>query len=59
MTADMVERFRVPRDGQNPYNMGYGAVYAAYNAVTGGDIGETDVDTGASVVNKDNVADFR
>jgi len=44
---------------QNPYNMGYGAVYAAYNAVTGGDIGETDVDTGASVVNKDNVADFR
>ncbi|MEG1857116.1 MAG: substrate-binding domain-containing protein [Pseudoflavonifractor sp.] len=44
---------------QNPYKMGYGAVYAAYNAATGADIGETAVDTGASVVNKANVAEFR
>ena len=59
-TMDMVENGSLYCVmAQNPYNMGYGAVYAAYNAVTGGDIGETDVDTGASVVNKDNVADFR
>ena len=44
---------------QNPYKMGYGAVYAAYNAVVGNDIGETDVDTGATIVNKSNAADFR
>lgn len=44
---------------QNPYKMGYGAVYAAYNAVMGKDIGETKVDTGSTIVNKDNVADFK
>lgn len=44
---------------QNPYNMGYGAVYAAYNAVVGKDIGETSVDTGSTIVNKENVADFK
>lgn len=44
---------------QNPYQMGYGAVNAAYNAVLGNELTETDVDTGASVVNKDNVAEFR
>lgn len=44
---------------QNPYNMGYGAVYAAYNSVVGNDIGETEVDTGSTVVNKDNIADFQ
>lgn len=59
-TLDMVE------DGslycimaQNPYQMGYGAVRAAYDAVLGNTLTETDVDTGAEVVNKDNVADFR
>jgi len=44
---------------QNPYKMGYGAVYAAYNAIVGKDIGETKVDTGAQVVNKANTKDFR
>lgn len=44
---------------QNPYNMGYGAVYAAYNAIVGNDIGEASVDTGSTIVNKDNVADFK
>ncbi len=44
---------------QNPYQMGYGAVRAAYDAVLGNTLAETDVDTGAEVVNKDNVADFR
>jgi ribose transport system substrate-binding protein len=44
---------------QNPYNMGYGAVYAAYNAVVGKDIGEASVDTGSTIVNKTNVADFK
>jgi len=44
---------------QNPYKMGYGAVMAAFNAVQGNDIGETAVDTGATVVTKENTADFR
>lgn len=44
---------------QNPYQMGYGAVTAAFNAVQGKDIGETKVDTGASIVTKENTADFR
>jgi len=44
---------------QNPYNMGYGAVYAAYNAVMGEELEETSVDTGSTVVNLDNVADFK
>lgn len=59
-TLDMVENDSLYCVmAQNPYQMGYGAVYAAYNAVVGNDIGETNVDTGATVVNKDNVADFR
>lgn len=44
---------------QNPANMGDGAVRAAYTLATGGSLTETDVDTGAAVVNKDNSADFR
>jgi ABC-type sugar transport system, periplasmic component len=44
---------------QSPYNMGYGAVIAAYNAVVGNDIGETSVDTGADVVTAANTNDFR
>lgn len=44
---------------QNPYKMGYGAVTAAYNAVVGKDIGETSVDTGATVVKPENTKDFR
>lgn len=44
---------------QNPYKMGYGAVYAAYDAVVGKPIEQTDVDTGSTVVNKDNVAQFK
>ncbi|BAK99889.1 sugar ABC transporter sugar-binding protein [Oscillibacter valericigenes Sjm18-20] len=59
-TLDMVENGSLYCVmAQNPYQMGYGAVYAAYNAVVGNDIGETNVDTGATVVNKDNAADFR
>jgi ribose transport system substrate-binding protein len=59
-TLDMVENGSLYCVmAQNPYKMGYGAVYAAYNAVVGKDIGETDVDTGASVVNKDNIAQFK
>lgn len=44
---------------QNPANMGDGAVRAAYTLATGGSLTETDVDTGAAVVNKDNSADYR
>lgn len=44
---------------QNPYQMGYGAVNAAYKAVIGEDIGETSVDTGASVVTAANASEFR
>lgn len=44
---------------QNPQSMGDGAVRAAYTLATGGTLEETDVDTGASVVTKDNSADFR
>jgi ribose transport system substrate-binding protein len=44
---------------QNPYGMGNGAVKAVVNAALGNDIGETKVDTGATVVNKDNTDDFR
>lgn len=40
---------------QNPEVMGYEGVMAAYNALTGGDIGEELVDTGVSVINKDNL----
>lgn len=59
-TLDMVENGSLYCVmAQNPYQMGYGAVYAAYNAVVGNDIGETSVDTGATVVNKDNAANFR
>lgn len=59
-TLDMVENGSLYCVmAQNPYKMGYGAVYAAYNAVVGKDVGETKVDTGATVVNKDNIADFR
>jgi len=59
-TLDMVENGSLYCVmAQNPYKMGYGAVYAAYNAVVGNDIGETDVDTGATIVNKSNAADFR
>lgn len=44
---------------QNPYQMGYGAVNAAYKAAIGEDIGETSVDTGADVVTPENSDDFR
>lgn len=44
---------------QNPYQMGYGAVKAAFNAVVGNDVGPASVDTGATVVNKQNTKDFR
>ena len=44
---------------QNPQGMGDGAVRAAYTLATGGTLEETDVDTGATVVTKDNSADFR
>ncbi len=44
---------------QNPQGMGDGAVRAAYTLATGGTLEETDVDTGATVVTKDNTADFR
>ena len=44
---------------QNPAKMGDGAVRAAYTLATGGSLTETDVDTGAAVVTKDNTADFR
>lgn len=44
---------------QNPYQMGFGAVTAAFNAAQGNDVGEKLVDTGASVVTKENTADFR
>ena len=44
---------------QNPQGMGDGAIRAAYTLATGGTLDETDVDTGATVVTKDNTADFR
>ncbi len=44
---------------QNPQGMGDGAVRAAYTLATGGTLEETDVDTGATVVTKENSADFR
>lgn len=44
---------------QNPQDMGYGAVNAAYTLATGGTLDETNVDTGAAVVTADNSADFR
>ena len=44
---------------QNPQAMGDGAVRAAYTLATGGTLEETDVDTGASVVTAENVADFQ
>ena len=44
---------------QNPQGMGDGAVRAAYTLATGGTLEETDVDTGSTVVTKDNVADFQ
>lgn len=44
---------------QNPQGMGDGAVRAAYTLATGGTLDQTDVDTGATVVTKDNTADFR
>lgn len=44
---------------QNPYNMGYMSVQAAYQAALGETISETKVDTGASVVTADNTNDFR
>lgn len=44
---------------QNPKGMGDGAVRAAYTLATGGTLDQTDVDTGATVVTKDNTADFR
>lgn len=44
---------------QNPYQMGYGAVKAAFDAIQGNPIAETSVDTGATVVNKENTKDFR
>ena len=44
---------------KNPQGMGDGAVRAAYTLATGGTLEETDVDTGATVVTKDNSADFR
>lgn len=44
---------------QNPKAMGDGAVRAAYTLATGGTLEETDVDTGATVVTKENSADFR
>ncbi|HBC25927.1 MAG TPA: BMP family ABC transporter substrate-binding protein [Ruminococcaceae bacterium] len=44
---------------QEPYKMGYGAVTAAFHAVQGKDIGEKKVDTGSTVVTKENTGDFR
>ena len=44
---------------QNPYNMGNGALTAAFNAVEGNAIGKKSVDTGSSIVTKANTADFR
>lgn len=44
---------------QNPQDMGYGAVNAAYTLATGGTLSETDVDTGAAIVTPENSADFR
>ena len=43
---------------QNPYNMGYGAIYAAAKAALGEELAETKVDTGSSVMTLDNIADF-
>jgi ribose transport system substrate-binding protein len=44
---------------QNPYDMGFGAVKAAVDAALGNEISEKNVDTGASVVTKSNLDDFR
>ncbi|MDN5315860.1 MAG: ribose transport system substrate-binding protein [Clostridiales bacterium] len=44
---------------QNPYQMGYGAVNAAYKAAIGEELAETKVDTGADVVTPENSDDFR
>lgn len=44
---------------QNPYKMGYEAIKAAKELAEGKTLAETKVDTGASVVTKENSADFR
>lgn len=44
---------------QNPYAMGEGAVKAAVDSVLGKTIKDKKVDTGSTVVNKDNLKDFR
>lgn len=40
---------------QNPYDMGYKGMQTAYKALTGGDTGSADVDTGVSVLKADNI----
>ncbi|MGI6578896.1 MAG: substrate-binding domain-containing protein [Saccharofermentanales bacterium] len=44
---------------QNPKEMGYQAVSAAVKVMNGEEIAEKIIDTGSSVVNKDNISDFR
>ena len=44
---------------QNPYDMGYEAVKTAVDAALGTEIKDKDVDTGSSVVTKDNLDDFK
>lgn len=44
---------------QNPYQMGYGAVSAAYKLANGETLTETSVDTGANVVTAANASEFR
>ena len=44
---------------QNPKEMGYQAVSAAVKVMAGEEITEKIVDTGSSVVNQDNISDFR
>lgn len=44
---------------QNPYDMGYEAVKTAVDAALGKEIKDKDVDTGSSVVTKDNLDDFK
>ena len=43
---------------QNPEVMGYEGVKAAVAAMEGKDLGEKYVDTGVSVITKQNMADF-
>ena len=44
---------------QDPYNMGYLAIQGAAKLAAGEELEETDVDSGANVVTKENSADFR